>query len=440
MNALGALRRPEIRAWAMYDWAVSAVQTTIMVAVFPIYFIQVAGAEAGGARASQWWAVANGIAITFVAILSPILGAVADYAASLKKFLAFFTALGALGCAAMMLIGRGDLPLAATLFVIVAIGASSAVVFYDALLPHLAAPDEVDRVSSAAYAIGYLGGGILLAANLAVIQKPAWFGLTGTDATLPVRLSLLSVAFWWAGFSIPLFRRVPEPERRLEPDEEGGQGAFRVAWSRLGETLRELRGYKQAFVMLVAFLIYNDGIATVQRMAAAYGTELGIGQQSLIGAILVVQFIGVPATFLFGTLASRIGARPAILAGLLAYVGISVVAYFMKTAAHFLVLAVLVGLVQGGTQALSRSLFAAMIPRHKSGEFFGFYSVFSKFAGIGGPFLFAAIIGATGSSRNAILSVSVFFVVGGSILLFVNVAEGVQRARAADEATRAEVG
>jgi UMF1 family MFS transporter len=189
--------------------------------------------------------------------------------------------------------------------------------------------------------------------------------------------------------------------------------------------------------MLIAFLIYNDGIATFQRMATAYGTELGIGRTSLIAAILIVQFIGVPATFLFGALANRIGAKASIFAGLIVFLVVSVLAYSMKTATHFYILAALTGLVQGGTQALSRSLFATLIPRYKSGEFFGFYSVFSKFAGIFGPFVFAGIIGATGSSRSAVASVSLFFLAGGAVLAFVKVEEGARRARAAEAETHA---
>jgi UMF1 family MFS transporter len=211
----------------------------------------------------------------------------------------------------------------------------------------------------------------------------------------------------------------------------------RAAFVRLGETFRELRGYRQAFLLLLAFLIYNDGIQTIIKMATAYGTEIGIGQGALIASILLVQFVGIPFAFLFGTLAGRIGAKRAIFLGLAAYTVISVLGYYMRTATHFLILAVLVGMVQGGTQALSRSLFANMIPQHRSGEFFGFYSVFEKFAGIFGPLLFAGTIAATGSSRNAILSVIAFFAVGGVLLAFVNVNEGV---RAAHDAEAAQLG
>jgi len=430
-----ALHRPELRAWAMYDWALSAVQTTVMVAVFPIFYIQVAGADAGGTKAAQGWSLSNGIAVAIVAILSPILGTFADVVAAKKKLLAAWTLAGALACAAMVLIQRGDLLFASAMFILVAIAASAAAVFYDSLLPHIASSAEIDRVSTAAFAIGYLGGGALLAAQLALIANPGWFGLEGASATLPVRLSLISVAVWWILFSIPLFRRVPEPPRRLEEDEPSGKNPLSVTVTRLYETFHELRNYKQAFLMLVAFVLYNDGIATIQRMAAAYGTELGIARESLIAAILIVQFVGVPATFLFGAIAGVIGAKRTILVGLVVYLGISVVGYFMKTAAHFYLLAGMVGLVQGATQALSRSLFATLIPRYKSGEFFGFYSVFGKFAGVLGPFLFAVLIGATGSSRSAILAVSVFFIVGGTLLLFVNVEEGTRKAEEADRAT-----
>src|SRR6185312_6835065 len=321
------------------------------------------------------------------------------------------------------------------------IGVTGSFVFYEALLPHLARGDEIDRVSTAGYALGYVGGGILLALNLAWIQRPAWFGLPagpGLDegaATLPVRLAFVSVAVWWLVFSVPLFRRVPEPPPRLESDERRGENAVRAAFVRLGETFRELRGYRQAFLMLLAFLIYNDGIQTIIKMATAYGTELGIGQSALIGAILLVQFVGIPCSFLFGALAGRIGAKRALFLGLLAYTVISVLGYFMKTAAHFYVLAGLVGMVQGGTQALSRSLFASMVPPHKSGEFFGFFSVFEKFAGIFGPLIFAGTIAATGSSRNAILSVIGFFAVGAAILTFVDLDRGRLEAQAADAET-----
>ncbi|HZN98837.1 MAG TPA: MFS transporter [Gemmatimonadales bacterium] len=432
------LDRPELRAWAMYDWANSAMYTTIMVAVFPIYFVKVAGAGVPESGATQRLAAVNSIALVIVALLSPVLGAVSDYRGSKKPLLALFMLIGAAAITGMFFVERGDLDLASALFAVSLVGVAGSIVFYEALLPHIAQRHEIDRVSTAGYALGYLGGGVLLALNLAWIQRPDWFGLpsgpglTPSEATLPVRLAFLSVAVWWVLFSLPLFRRVPEPPATIEPDERPGANPVVTAFTRLRETFRELRSYRHAFLMLLAFLIYNDGIQTIIKMATAYGTELGIGQNALIAAILMVQFVGIPCSFLFGMLAGRIGAKRAIFLGLLAYTVISVLGYYMKTAAHFFVLAGLVGMVQGGTQALSRSLFASMIPQHKSGEFFGFFSVFEKFAGIFGPLIFAGTIAATGSSRNAILSVILFFAVGAWLLSRVEVAEGQRIARAAD--------
>jgi UMF1 family MFS transporter len=429
------LGRPELRAWAMYDWAASSVQTTIMVAVFPIYFVKVAGAGIAESGATQRLATINSIALLIIALASPLLGAISDYRAAKKRFTAIFMGLGVVACCGLFLVGPGDLDLASWLFIAIMAGVAGSYVFYEALLPHIAAPGEIDRVSAAGYAVGYLGGGVLLAFNLAWIQMPTLFGLpsgdglTQSEATLPARLAFLSVAFWWALFSIPLFRKVPEPPVRIEPDERPGESPLRVAFVRLAETFRELRSYRQAFLMLLAFLIYNDGIQTIIKMATAYGTEIGIGQSALIGAILLVQFVGIPCTFLFGTVAGRIGAKRALFLGLLAYTVISILGYYMTTAAHFYVLAGLVGVVQGGTQALSRSLFASMIPQHKSGEFFGFFSIFEKFAGIFGPLIFAGTIAVTGSSRNAILSVIGFFAVGAALLALVNVQEGQRVAR-----------
>ena len=432
------LDRPELRAWAMFDWATSSVQTTIMVAVFPIYFVKVAGAGLPEGGATQRLATVNSIALVVIALVSPVLGAISDYSAAKKRFTAGFVALGAVTTAALWTVHTGDLALASWLFVLVLVGAAGCFVFYESLLPHIAAPHEIDRVSTAGYALGYVGGGLLLALNLAWIQRPDWFGLpsgpglTEDQATLPARLAFVSVAIWWVIFSIPLFRRVPEPPPRIEPDERRGENPMRVALVRLGETFHELRGYRQAFVMLLAFLIYNDGIQTIIKMATAYGTEIGIGQSALIGAIVVVQFVGIPCSFLFGVVAGRIGAKRALFLGLLAYTAISILGYFMRTATHFYILAGLVGVVQGGTQALSRSLFASMIPPHKSGEFFGFFSVFEKFAGIFGPLIFAGTIAATGSSRNAILSIIGFFAVGAALLALVDVAEGQRAAREAE--------
>jgi UMF1 family MFS transporter len=313
MNRLG-LHRRELRAWAMYDWAASSVQTTIMVAVFPIYFIRVAGANVPPEVANQHLATANAISVAIVALLSPVLGAIADYSGRKKRLLALFLVIGVLSTGCMFFIGSGDLQRAEILYVLSMSSVAATYVFYESLLPHIASQSEMDRVSTAGYAIGYTGGGILLALNLAWIQKPQWFGLpageglTPNEATLPVRLAFLSVAVWWLVFSIPLFRGVPEPQRLLEADETPRGSVVRHAFVRLAETFHELRGYRHAFLMLIAFLFYNDGISTIQKMAADYATELNIPQYGVISGILILLLLGIALSFLFGLIACRIGA------------------------------------------------------------------------------------------------------------------------------------
>ena len=429
LDRLG-LGRPDLRAWAMYDWANSAFQTTIIAAVFPIYYQKVAAHGLPETVAMSRYAWATTLAILIVAIVAPVLGAIADFSAIKKKLLGAFLAIGAAATAGMYWIQQGDWQLALTLFVIGNVGVAGSIVFYESLLPHLVGEGDLDRVSSAGYAIGYLGGGTLLAINLLMIQKPSLFGIP--DAATATRLALASVAIWWVVFSIPLFRTVPEPAARIERDEHRGQNAFLAGTRRLSETFRELRRYRNAFIFLLAFLLYNDGIQTMIRMATIYGTGIGLPESAMITALLLTQFIGVPCAFAFGALANRIGAMTGVFLGLGVYVLITILGYFMTTSIHFFALAVLVGMVQGGTQALSRSLFASMIPRHKSSEFFAFFSVFERYAGVLGPAIFAFVVERSGSGRSAILAVAVFFIVGAGILTFVDVNEGRRTARAAE--------
>ena len=425
------LGRPELVAWAMYDWANSAFVTTIVAAVFPIYYGRVAAAGLPEDVASARFGWATTGALTIVALISPVLGAAADQGRLKKRLLFIFQSLAVSATALMALVGSGDWPLALVLFALGNIGAAGAFVFYDSLLPHIAASDELDRVSTAGFALGYVGGGLLLALNLAWISKPEWFGLA--DAGAATRLSFVSVAVWWVVFSIPLFRRVSEPPAAPARNARRGGGLVRGAFAELGATFHELRRFRQALLLLVAFLIYNDGIGTIIRMAALYGAQIGIAQQHLMLALLIVQFVGIPCSFLFGRVASWIGAKQAIFVSLAVYSLVSLLAFWMQSARDFYVLAVLVGTVQGGSQALSRSLFASMIPRQRSSEFFGFFAVFDKFAGILGPLTFVLAVATTGSTRAAILSIIVFFVAGAALLAGVDVEAG---KRAAQEAER----
>jgi UMF1 family MFS transporter len=417
---MGASSRA-ITAWCLYDVGNSAFATTVIAALLPVYFSEVAGASlhADPARArvlaTTTWAWANTLSLAVVAVGSPLLGAVADLRGGRKRLLAGFAVIGALLTALLVTVERGDWLRAATLFAFAQVAYSWSIVMYDSLLPHVADPGQLDRVSSRGFAWGYLGGGVLLAAQVAAILKPRWFGLH--DAGMATRLSFLTVGVWWLLFTLPLLRHVHE--RRGRTVVAGSVRALelpRRTLALLWKTLHELRGHRDAFRFLIAFWLYNDGIGTIVRMATIFGAEIGVGRTTLIGAILLVQFLGFPFSLLFGRLAARFGPKRAVLAALVGYVGICVFATFMTSALHFWLLAVLVSVVQGGAQALSRSLFAAMIPVERSAEFFGFYDLSSKFAGILGPLVFAAAGTLLGSSRFGVLAVLVFFVAGIAVL------------------------
>ncbi|WP_322506806.1 MFS transporter [Anaerolinea sp.] len=409
-----------IRAWTMYDWANSAFATTIMAAVLPVYYASVAAANLPGNLATVYWAYTTSISLLIAAILSPILGAVADFSGAKKRFLTIFMLLGVTATALLYFVRTGDWLMASIFFILGDLGFAGSLVFYDSLLPHVAGPDEIDQVSSRGYAIGYLGGGLLLAINLAMIML-APQELTG----LMTRLSFLSVALWWFVFSIPLLKWVSEPPRRIMPGESG-RNPIAVSFKRLGHTFREITRYRDLFIFLVAFWFYNDGIGTIIKMATIYGAEIGIGQTTLIGTLLMVQFVGIPFAFLFGWLAKKIGTKKSIYLSLLVYTGIAIAGYFMQKEWHFWALGFAVATVQGGSQALSRSLFGRMVPKSKSAEFFGFFSVSEKFAGIAGPLIFGLVSQFMGSSRLGIISLILFFIIGASLLTFVNEKEGIR--------------
>jgi UMF1 family MFS transporter len=289
--------RRRIWAWTMYDWANSAFATTILAAVLPVYFSQVAGATLPSAAiATSYWSAGLSVSLLIIALLSPILGTISDVMRGKKRFLALFAGIGILGTALLVLVGTGDWVLASILAIVGRIGFNGANSFYDALLPHVAREDDQDRVSARGYAMGYLGGGLLLAINIVMIQL-----LPGTWGA---RLSFLSVAIWWAAFSIPLFLHVPEPPAataRLAP----GESVVGASLKRLKETLQDIRQYSQLFKFLVSFLIYNDGIGTIIGVAAIYGAELGFGSVELILALLLVQFVGIPYSLIFGRLPAQ---------------------------------------------------------------------------------------------------------------------------------------
>ncbi len=413
-------RRKIIFSWCMYDWANSAFATTIMAAVLPFFYSSVAGANLSKTTASSYWGYTNTVAMLIVAFSAPVLGALADHWGMKKKFLAGFAILGIISTAFLVSVSRGDWLLASFLYILGMLGFSGGNNFYDSLLPHVAGDGEIDRISSYGYATGYLGGGLLLILNLAMILKPSIFGIP--DAEWGARYSFLTVALWWALFSIPILKNVPEPP--VVPIAGESAHPMRASFQRLSLTFHNLRQYREAFKFLVAFWLYNDGIGTIISMAVIFGAEINIAQEHLIGAILAVQFVGIPFSLLFGNLAGKIGTKRAIFLGLGIYTGISIGGYFIQNALHFWILAILVGFVQGGTQALSRSLFGTLIPKSRSAEFFSFYDVSSKFAGIIGPSVFGFVGQMTGSSRLSIVALVVFFIGGGLILFQVKEKEG----------------
>lgn len=416
-----------VRAWCLYDVANSAFATTVMAAVLPEFFSSVAASgldpdpERARVLATSLWGRANTVTMLVTALSAPFIGALADRLNRRKQFLALLAFTGAILTAGLVVVGEGDWKLAATLYVLASFAWSASLVNYDGLLPHVAAPDRLDAISAKGFAWGYLGGGILLAVQAVAISKPSLFGLA--DATQAVRLSFVSVGVWWILFTIPLLRDVKESG---EPQSGGGLQALADTARRLVRTFAELRSHRQAFLFLLAFWLYNDGIGTITRMGVIVGAELQIGRSTLIGALLAVQFLGFPFTLGFGALARRIGPKPAIFVGLVGYMALCVFALFLDTARDFWILAVGVSMFQGGTQAMSRSFFASMIPFERSGEFFGFFNLSSKFAGILGTLLLSTVGPMFGSSRYGVLGLVVLFALGAGLLARVKPSEGVR--------------
>lgn len=410
---------PEQRAWAWYDWANSVYFTTVITAVFPSFFATYAAAGLEPAQATARFGLITTASVAVVAIMAPILGALADHSGIKKKLLAVFMVIGVLACASMVFITEGNIALASLLFFIGNIGVSGSLVFYDSLLPHVARPEETDRVSAAGYAMGYVSGGVLLLINLAWILQPERFGFDSTVSA--IRASFVAVAVWWAVFSLPLFRNVPEPI---------ASGAGRIdigaAFGRLARTFSEVRKYRHAFLMFIAMLLYQDGIQTIIRMAGVYGAEVGIDQTSQIAAFVMVQFVGIPFAFLFGALGRRLGTKRCIFIAIGVYALATVLAFFMTSVVHFFILAFMIATVQGGAQALSRALFARLIPRDRTSEFFGFFAVAERFATVFGPAIFTISVMITGNSKSAILAILGLFVAGAAVLSKVDEAEGMR--------------
>ncbi|APC47414.1 MFS transporter [Virgibacillus halodenitrificans] len=417
------MRKKTAFSWMLYDFGNSAFATTIMAAVLPVFYYDVAAVGVNENLAASFWGYSQSIAVLIVAILAPVLGAISDYSAAKKKFLRFFAYMGMIASVLLAFVGEGDYIFASILLIVGTIGFSGGNVFYDAFLPEIANEDEIDKISTAGFAWGYIGGGLLLAINILMILKHDWFGIP--NATVASQLSFATVGVWWFLFSLPLFKNIQE-EKKVRAKRE--QSYIAIGFTRVTSTFKEIKQYKQLLIFLLAFWMYNDGISTIIKMATIYGRDIGIDGNSLIAALLITQFVGIPFTFLFGSIAKKFTAKKALTFTLYFYMGIVVLGYFMTSALHFYLLAVCVGLVQGGAQSLSRSIFGRMVPDNRHAEFFGFYGISSKFAAIFGPFLFALVGQLTGSSRLGIISLIIFFIGGIILLKFVNVEKGMQEA------------
>ena len=408
-------------AWALYDWANSVFATSVMAGFFPLFFKQYWSAGADAEVSTARLGFANSLGSVLLLVAAPALGAMADGSGARKRFLGGFTLLGVAMSAGLWFVAEGNWATASLVYVLASTGFSGAIVFYDALIVSVSKPERYDQVSAFGFSLGYIGGGLLFAINVAMTLWPEAFGLSG--AAEAVRLSFVTVAVWWLAFSIPLFRTALEAPK-LGGADMASQAAAATAGAiaglrSLARTFREYRTHRMAGLFLLAYFFYIDGVHTIMRMAVDYGLSLGLPSERLIIALLITQFVGFPATLAFGFAAHRLGPKPSLYFGVAVYVGVTVYAYFLSSALEFYILAATVGLVQGGVQAISRSLYARFVPPAQSGEFFGFFNMLGRFAAIIGPSLVAVTGLLTGSSRLGILSVAAVLIIGMALLGFV---------------------
>ncbi|UZP68122.1 MFS transporter [Desulfovibrio mangrovi] len=413
----------QIFGWAMYDWANSAYILTVGTAVFPAYYaaavIPAEGLPVFGTHlsATSMWGYMLSLSSVLVFLCAPVLGAVADFTASKKRFLALFCYAGSAATLLLGLLPAHEVWLLSALFVVAHACFAAGNVFYDAFLPGISPPGKEDWVSGKGYAYGYVGGGLQLALSLCVISQHDWFGLTEAAAA---RLSLVSAALWWGGFSLVTFALVREPRLPSQSGATAKEGILfflRTGVRQVGTTLKNAPRQRNIFFFLCAFLIYNDGVQTVIAMATMYGKEeLGLPTSMLMVTLLAIQFVAVPGALFFSRLGERIGAKRALMISLVVWSGLAIYGYFIQTAVQYFILGMVAGLVLGAVQSLSRSMYAVLIPRENAAEYYGFYSVFEKLSVVFGPVVFAVINQVTGTSRLAIVSIVVFFV-GGLVLL-----------------------
>ena len=394
--------------WAFYDWANSAFATTVMAGFFPIFFKSYWAADLTDAESTFVIGSANSIVGLFIAISAPIMGAFADAGNTKKKLLVTFALLGIVSTGYLFFIPESSWKFAITFYAIGVIGFSGGNIFYDALLVSVANDNERNRVSSLGFSLGYLGGGLLFLLNVLMFSFPSFFGLNSQIEA--VLWSFLSVAIWWSIFTIPLLTGVKEPQVSRE-----GKGFLEIstdAFKSLYQTARTIKQYKSAVIFLLAYFLYMDGVDTIIRMATSYGSDIGLSAQSMIGALLLTQFIGFPATLVFGRYSDKFGHKQTLSFAILIYIGVVLFSSQMDSAIEFFIMASIIGLVQGGVQAISRSYFSSLIPANKAAEFFGFYNFIGKSSVFIGPFMVSGIALVTNSPSLGILSLLLLFIPG----------------------------
>jgi UMF1 family MFS transporter len=435
--------RKAIWGWALYDWANSAFATTVMAGFFPIFFKQYWSYGADVNVSTAQLGFGNSIASLMVALMAPILGAIADKASAKKKFLVFFAYLGVLMTAALFLVPKGQWAWAIFIYAMGIIGFSGANIFYDSLVPGIVGEEKIDYISGLGFSMGYLGGGLLFLINVLMTLMPQKFGLP--DAAAAVRLSFLSVALWWGLFTF--FTIFWVPEKKGASTDKSGESIVVAGLRQLAGTLKKIRHLKVIFLFLLAYWFYIDGVDTIIRMAVDYGLSLGFESNDLIVALLIVQFVGFPAALVFGKLGERWGVRKSIYLAIAIYMGITIWGTMMTQKNEFYILAMVIGLVQGGIQALSRSYYSRLIPKNKAAEYYGFYNMLGKFAAILGPVLMGLVgliakrilmppsptpeqVIAVGqlASRWGIASILILFVIGALLFYFVDEEKGREQA------------
>ena len=416
--------RKKVFSWALYDWGNSAFATTVMAGFFPIFFKQYWSSGSTAVESTFRLGAANSIASLIIVAAAPILGAIADRGSAKKRFLLFFTFMGILMTGGLFFVKEGNWMLASLLYVCGIIGFSGGNVFYDSLLVLVAGPKKVDFVSALGFALGYLGGGLLFAFNVFMTLHPEIFGFSGPEEA--IRYSFISVAIWWAAFSIPVMIFVKE--------EKKGAALLKLTMIKSGfgqlvHTFDEIRKLKLVFTFLLGYWLYIDGVDTIVRMAVDYGLDIGFRPEGLVLALLITQFVGFPSAIAFGKIGEKLGPKPGIFIGLGVYILITIWAYFIRREIEFYLLAAGIGLVQGGVQSLSRSLYTRIIPKKKSAEFFGFYNMLGKFAAVIGPVFMGWVGVVSGNSRAGVLSLIILFAAGAGFLSRVNVDEGMRVAK-----------